>query len=343
MGRDAPLCAGLVTARTPYQAGGGDVSTTLGELERKLRELEQELNAAARPDNGTTASVPAPTPAAPTPPPAAASTPAPVASGRDADALIAQARARLGTLDGQVDELLRFREQLHRTARELEDEYSRVLARIGAPATPLPPSTAAEVAPPPPAAAPAPAPLRAPIAPPVDESAFLPNHPAFAQAEQTLATPVLAEHPPQPVAPMHYTPDAVAPAPAPAPAPVAAAPAPAPAPVAAAPAPAPVAAAPAPASPHEDTPFEGAIVLDAGPFTDIAALSAFEQGLARVPGAEDVYVSGFEGNRALVELRLAQPVALVREMRQAVPANFTVTDAAAGRLRLDVTAIAPGS
>jgi hypothetical protein len=107
---------------------------------------------------------------------------------------------------------------------------------------------------------------------------------------------------------------------------------------------APAAPAPAaPASPYEDTPFEGAIVIDAGPFTDIAALSAFEQGLARVPGAEDVYVSGFEGNRALVELRLAQPVALVREMRQAVPAHFTITDAAAGRLRLDITAIAAGS
>jgi hypothetical protein len=89
--------------------------------------------------------------------------------------------------------------------------------------------------------------------------------------------------------------------------------------------------------------FEGAIVIDAGPFTDIAALSAFEQGLARVPGAEDVYVSGFEGNRALVELRLAQPIALVREMRHVVPAPFTITDAAAGRLRLDATAIAPGS
>jgi hypothetical protein len=156
--------------------------------------------------------------------------------------------------------------------------------------------------------------VRAPIAPAVDESAFLPSHPAFPQPDQTLATPVVAS---ESVAPMHQVP-AAAPPPAPAPAPVA-------------------------ASPHEDTPFEGAIVIDAGPFTDIAALSAFEQGLAHVPGAEDVYVSGFEGNRAIVELRLAQPIALVREMRQVVPIHFTITDAAAGRLRLDVTAIAPGS
>jgi hypothetical protein len=160
--------------------------------------------------------------------------------------------------------------------------------------------------------------VRAPIAPAVDESAFLPSHPAFPQPDQTLATPVVAEPTPQPVAPMHQVPPATVPPAAPPPAPAA-------------------------ASPHEDMPFEGAIVIDAGPFTDIAALSAFEQGLAHVPGAEDVYVSGFEGNRAIVELRLAQPIALVREMRQVVPIHFTITDAAAGRLRLDVTAIAPGS
>jgi hypothetical protein len=328
-----------VTARTPYQAGGGDVSATLGELERKLRELEQELNATARPDDGvpapaaSTALAEAPA-ATPTPTPAP---PAPAPAGRDADALIAQARARLGTLDGQVDELLRFREQLHRTARELEDEYSRVLARIGAPAAPAPGPSPPEPAPvaTQPQAASAPTPpypgaVRVPIAPPVDEAALLPNHPAFAMPDQTLASPLV--DPPPGVAP-------VAPA-APEP-PPAAAEAPAPVPVATPPVPA--AAPPPPPPAHEDTLFEGAIVLDAGPFTDIAALSAFEQGLARVRGAEDVYVSGFEGNRALIELRLSQPVALVQEMRVTVPATFTVTDAAAGRLRLDVTAITPGS
>jgi len=89
-------------------------------------------------------------------------------------------------------------------------------------------------------------------------------------------------------------------------------------------------------SPYEDMPFEGTIVLDAGPFTDISALSTFEQGLAHVPGAEDVYVSGFEGNRALVELRLVAPVALVREMRAVLPGGFAVAEAGAGRLRIDV-------
>jgi hypothetical protein len=81
--------------------------------------------------------------------------------------------------------------------------------------------------------------------------------------------------------------------------------------------------------------FEGPVVIDAGPFTDIATLSTFEQGLARVAGVEDVYVSGFEGNRALVELRVAAPVALVREMRSRSGA-IDVAEAAPGRLRVDV-------
>ena len=82
--------------------------------------------------------------------------------------------------------------------------------------------------------------------------------------------------------------------------------------------------------------FEGPVVIDAGPFSDITALSTFEQGLARVAGVEDVYVSGFEGNRALIELRVAAPVALVREMRAAGTGELIVTEAAAGRLRVDV-------
>src|SRR5690606_16879320 len=122
-----------VTARTPHLPGGGDVSQTLGDLERKLRELEQAL-ASSAPE----ATPPATAPPPPAPPSAAAPPPPadPPAPRADADRLIAEARARLGGLGEQVDELLRFREQLRRTARELEEEYARVLARIGAPASP---------------------------------------------------------------------------------------------------------------------------------------------------------------------------------------------------------------
>ncbi len=45
------------------------------------------------------------------------------------------------------------------------------------------------------------------------------------------------------------------------------------------------------------------VVVDAGPFADIATLSAFEQALAGVEGVEDAAVRSFEGNRALIDVR----------------------------------------
>jgi hypothetical protein len=94
-----------------------DVSETLDALERKLRELESELGAP---------------PAAPGPPPAAGPAPPPPPP------------AGLDELARQIDDLGRFREQLLRIGRELEDEYARVLARLEGPAA------AAVSAPPPP-------------------------------------------------------------------------------------------------------------------------------------------------------------------------------------------------
>jgi hypothetical protein len=50
---------------------------------------------------------------------------------------------------------------------------------------------------------------------------------------------------------------------------------------------------------------EGEVVVNAGPFTDMATLGAFERALARLPDVEDVCVRGLEGNRALIDVRLA--------------------------------------
>jgi hypothetical protein len=46
------------------------------------------------------------------------------------------------------------------------------------------------------------------------------------------------------------------------------------------------------------------VTVEAGPFADIASVSAFEQALARVPGVEDAMVRSFEGNRAIIDVRL---------------------------------------
>lgn len=82
--------------------------------------------------------------------------------------------------------------------------------------------------------------------------------------------------------------------------------------------------------------FEGQIVVNAGPFTDIATLGDFEQALARLPQAEDVYVRGFEGNRALIDVKLAGPVALLEKMRRGLPLDFDLIDVGQGRITIDV-------
>ena len=93
-------------------------------------------------------------------------------------------------------------------------------------------------------------------------------------------------------------------------------------------------AAPPPAA--DGRVFEGQIVVNAGPFTDIATLGDFEQALARLPQAEDVYVRGFEGNRALIDVKLGGPVALLDEMRDGLPFDFRLVDVGQGRITIDV-------
>jgi hypothetical protein len=91
---------------------GGDVQDTLNELERKLRELQAELHAppaGAPPMPPYRSPAPQEPPAPPPPPPP----PAP-ASG----------------LQDQLDELLRFRDQLSEAATKLVEDYSRILEQL---------------------------------------------------------------------------------------------------------------------------------------------------------------------------------------------------------------------
>ncbi|MGH2854602.1 MAG: hypothetical protein ACRDLF_10500 [Solirubrobacteraceae bacterium] len=102
------------------------------------------------------------------------------------------------------------------------------------------------------------------------------------------------------------------------------------------PAPTPPAGAPpadAPAS-REETLFEGRVELGVGPFYDIASLSAFERRLASLPHVSEASVRRFEASHAVVDLRLAAPVALVRELRRTGETDFNVREVADGRLLL---------
>jgi len=82
--------------------------------------------------------------------------------------------------------------------------------------------------------------------------------------------------------------------------------------------------------------FEGQLVINVGPFTDIATLGTFEQALAQLRQTEDVYVRGFEGNRALVDLKLSGPVPLLDELRHVLPFDLSLVDIGYGRITIDV-------
>jgi hypothetical protein len=87
--------------------------------------------------------------------------------------------------------------------------------------------------------------------------------------------------------------------------------------------------------PH-DRLFEGRVLVDAGPFLDIAAVTAFQRALELVPGARGVDVTALDLDRAHLELELSDPVALGREIRAVFPFHFAIFEAGHGRLSMNV-------
>jgi 2-aminoadipate transaminase len=144
-----------------------ELARTLGDLERKLLEIERTLDSMARPGSAPPAARAAnlTEPAAPPPPPAAAAPPLP---SRIVDESIEQPRPaapepahapppppptraaaapasprgamRTSATPPSAAELLRFRERLETSARELTHDYDELLGRLSFPAVSTPPS-----------------------------------------------------------------------------------------------------------------------------------------------------------------------------------------------------------
>jgi hypothetical protein len=91
----------------------------------------------------------------------------------------------------------------------------------------------------------------------------------------------------------------------------------------------------------EEQIFETRVELDAGPFSDFAALSAFERSLSHLPRVEDVYVSRLAGDRAPIELTLSEPSPLLQAMRETLPYSFEVHSASRAKIVLNVVAQSP--
>ncbi|HZT92304.1 MAG TPA: hypothetical protein VFA05_09720 [Gaiellaceae bacterium] len=91
---------------------------------------------------------------------------------------------------------------------------------------------------------------------------------------------------------------------------------------------------------EEDGLFDRQIELDAGPFTDFASLSAFERALASLPKVEDVYIRRFEGDRATIDVTLAEPTPLLDDMTERLPYRLDVQSAVPDRISLTVSSAA---
>ena len=82
--------------------------------------------------------------------------------------------------------------------------------------------------------------------------------------------------------------------------------------------------------------FEGTVVVEAGPFADVAQLSAFEDVLGAVPNVADVYIRTFEHNRAHFELSVVAPTPLIVELQARSAETLNVVASGDSDLRLDI-------
>jgi hypothetical protein len=139
----------------------GDFQSTLNELERKLRDLLSEL--VSPPDKQPQApeEPPGPPPMPPYRPPASTEPPAQPAAA--------------GGLQGPLEELLRFRDQLAQAAKALVEDYSRLLEQIEramASPSPSPPPPPPPPPPPTPASGHVTFPVPPPAAPPTESTLY---------------------------------------------------------------------------------------------------------------------------------------------------------------------------
>ncbi|HEY3758937.1 MAG TPA: hypothetical protein VGL37_04200 [Solirubrobacteraceae bacterium] len=296
---------------------GGDVTGTLADLERKLRELERELSSIGRrralddAAPGTQAAAPSPQPATPpqqaTPPlsPPAPAAPRPTGAGASGAGASSPAQPPAATaaprLSGRlVDEAI-----------EPQDASTGERTR----------------------------PSEAQLASLAELRRFRDRLERFAKELATEydellgrvmtgltsapADPAPADPAPAPAAPATPSPSAT---PA---SPPSATPTPSPAQLVTVPPPAATAE-----ESRENALFEGRVELGVGPFYDIASLGAFERQLAALAGVSEATVRRFEASHAVVDVRLAAPVALVRELRRVVESDFSVREVASGRILL---------
>ena len=82
--------------------------------------------------------------------------------------------------------------------------------------------------------------------------------------------------------------------------------------------------------------FDGLIEVEVGPLSDFDQLASFEDAANGIGAAEEISVKRFTQGRATLEMQLSEPVALLVELEERVPFEFTVRDTRNDRVVLDV-------
>ena len=91
----------------------------------------------------------------------------------------------------------------------------------------------------------------------------------------------------------------------------------------------------APAHDGEAQLFDGEVEVEIGPLSDFSQLVGFEDAAGGIVATREISVRRFAQGRATLEMRLAEPVELLRELEERSPFEFVVRDQRPDRLVLD--------
>ncbi|HEX6117375.1 MAG TPA: hypothetical protein VFY99_09760 [Solirubrobacterales bacterium] len=82
--------------------------------------------------------------------------------------------------------------------------------------------------------------------------------------------------------------------------------------------------------------FEGIVQLEIGPLADFSQLVGFEDAAGAIEATSEISVTRFSAGRASLDLKLSEPVDLLRELGERAPFDFQVRSVRDGRLILDL-------
>jgi hypothetical protein len=82
--------------------------------------------------------------------------------------------------------------------------------------------------------------------------------------------------------------------------------------------------------------FDGRVEVEVGPLEDFSQLVGFEDAAGQIGATSEISVKRFASGRATLEVRLDEPVELLRELEERSPFEFRVRDQRFDRLVLDV-------